>query len=126
MLIPAVVVSYTISYRPSYLDTSVEVPPTSNLFMSFLVSAKQEYRVRVQGTDPMTGEGFSLSQLVSAYPTTPPAGPERILFSPEKFCKGCARQIQQERDQPLVKIRPFGREPDSNAHPGRKAHHRCP
>ena len=37
------------------------------------------------GTYPMTGDGFSLSQLVSAEPTTPPAGPDKMLFNPEKF-----------------------------------------
>jgi hypothetical protein len=49
MLIPAVVVSYTISYRPSYLDTSVEVPPTSNLFMSLLVSENKSIECVYRG-----------------------------------------------------------------------------
>jgi hypothetical protein len=37
------------------------------------------------GTYPMTGDGFSLSQLVNAEPNTPPAGPDKMLFNPEKF-----------------------------------------
>jgi hypothetical protein len=36
-------------------------------------------------THPMTGDGSSLSQLVNAEPTTPPAGPDKMLFNPEKF-----------------------------------------
>ena len=35
----------------------------------------------------MIGIFLSSSQLVNAYPTTPPAGPPSILFSPEKLVK---------------------------------------
>lgn len=38
-------------------------------------------------TRPMTGCRLSSSQLVNAYPTTPPAGPLNILFNPEKLSK---------------------------------------
>src|ERR1700712_3081766 len=62
---PAVVVSKTCSYRPEpYLDTSVEVPPISN---------------------PITGVFVFGSYEVRAYPTTPPAGPERIPLKPENL-----------------------------------------
>lgn len=35
----------------------------------------------------MIGYFLSASQLVSAYPTTPPAGPLRMLFKPEKLLR---------------------------------------
>ena len=55
---PAVSVSVTCSYAPSNRDTSVDVPPMSK---------------------PMTGDSVS-ALVVRAYPTTPPAGPERIAL----------------------------------------------
>ena len=63
---PAVSVSVTCSYVASNLETSVDVPPMSN---------------------PMTGWVVS-ALVVIAYPTTPPAGPERIALYPVKRSAG--------------------------------------
>jgi hypothetical protein len=51
MLIPAVVVSYTISYRPSYLETSVDVPPTSKLDGKASGKPSARFRPRFYATD---------------------------------------------------------------------------
>lgn len=60
-MIPAVMDSNTCSYSPENLLTSVEVPPMSN---------------------PMTG---LLTLVVTAYPTTPPAGPDSTALEPLKL-----------------------------------------
>ena len=62
MVIPAMVASRTCSYAPSNRDTSVDVPPMSN---------------------PTTGGPPSVCA-VRAYPTYPPAGPDRMARKPEK------------------------------------------
>jgi hypothetical protein len=79
---PAVVVSYVSSYRPAYRLTSVDVPPTSRLIYRQPASSLVTSR-----TYPMIGLRSSSSQLVNAYPTTPPAGPLRMLFNPLKLFK---------------------------------------
>uniref|UniRef100_A0A6B0UNA8 Putative secreted protein n=1 Tax=Ixodes ricinus TaxID=34613 RepID=A0A6B0UNA8_IXORI len=67
MVTPAVVVSKVWSKCPSNLLTSVEVPPMSK---------------------PMTGTRSRGLYEVLAYPTTPPAGPDRMDREPENMCMG--------------------------------------
>uniref|UniRef100_A0A2M4B3Y5 Putative secreted protein n=1 Tax=Anopheles triannulatus TaxID=58253 RepID=A0A2M4B3Y5_9DIPT len=58
---PAVVLSITCSYVPANRDTSVEVPPISNPISSLPSASRTP---------------------VTAYPTTPPAGPLRMARAP--------------------------------------------
>ena len=64
---PAVVDSNKCSYEPAYRETSVEVPPMSN---------------------PITPRPSSAEYAVLAYPTTPPAGPERMARHPLNCATG--------------------------------------
>ena len=81
---PAVVVSYTVSNLPAKRETSVLVPPTSK---------------------PMIGDPSRGSKQVVASPTTPPAGPERIDLSPEKFLRRQEPALAQRQIGTYLEVR---------------------
>uniref|UniRef100_A0A182IL16 Secreted protein n=1 Tax=Anopheles atroparvus TaxID=41427 RepID=A0A182IL16_ANOAO len=98
MVTPAVVLSITCSYAPAYRDTSVDVPPMSN-------------PISGGGGVGSTGSSVSSPQQpaasrtpVTAYPTTPPAGPLRMARAPRKFSMrhlGAAQLITEARPEPV-------------------------